>query len=90
MRNGAAGVGALLIFAIGLQFLPQILSSPTFWLVLAVVIALGIGIYYLKPACAKCGSRNSGYLHPRVDGGPDRRFSYNPIVCRSCGKRHNA
>ena len=91
MRNGAAGTG-LVFYIIVLTTLIQTFASTQFFLYFAAVIssiaALATLIYYLQPQCSKCGSRSRGHVHSRIDGGPDRRYSYNPVVCKRCGEPH--
>lgn len=37
------------------------------------------------PPCSSCGKKGTFiFMHTRVDGGPDRRHKYNPIVCGAC------
>lgn len=58
---------------------------------LFIIIFIGavLGIAYLAmPQCPKCQARGTRrHLHQRVDGGPDRRYHYNPEVCGKCDWR---
>lgn len=62
------------------------------WVVFACLgIFVLLIIYFLlldnKPACPSCGSKSgSVFMHQRVDGGPDRRYHHNPLICAGCGK----
>ena len=51
-----------------------------------LVLFIGLIVFLSLPSCTACGSKRIGYRHQRVDGGPDRRYSSNPKVCRSCGE----
>lgn len=52
-----------------------------------VVLFVAAVIHYSRKPCPGCGSRWSGgrWDHPRIDGGPDRRFKYNAFRCCRCG-----
>lgn len=52
-----------------------------------IVITLAIIVNYLtSEKCPRCSRRGTiSYIHPRKDGGPDRRYKYNPRRCRKCG-----
>ena len=86
MKNGAAAVGFLFFFVLFVQFAPMLLSSGWFLAGIGAPAAIIGALYFLKPKCEKCGSRSSGYRHQRIDGGPDLRYSSNPIECRGCGR----
>lgn len=36
--------------------------------------------------CPRCNSTQVYYRHARKDGGPDRRYRNNPLLCRNCEK----
>ena len=36
-----------------------------------------------RDRCPECNVKYI-YYHSRVDGGPDRRYNYNPLVCQKC------
>ena len=41
--------------------------------------------YSNMPVCQGCGKKSGlAHLHRRVDGGPDRRYHHNPLVCPYC------
>lgn len=43
-------------------------------------------IWLLRPKCNHCQSRfGFRYKYSRVDGGPDRRYHNNYLICKSCG-----
>jgi hypothetical protein len=83
----------LIVFG-GLAF--QILKSVPGWIWILIIGAIGIGLLIVikvdkryiasLPVCRGCGSRGHFVLrHRRIDGGPDRRYHYNPLVCAQCG-----
>lgn len=38
-----------------------------------------------RPVCAHCGKTTDAvFRHRRIDGGPDRRFDDNPLLCGKC------
>jgi hypothetical protein len=86
MKNGAAAVGFILFIVLFVQFAPTLFSNG--WFLAGMVVPAGIVgvLYFVRPKCERCGSRSSGYRHQRIDGGPDLRYSSNPIECKSCGR----
>jgi hypothetical protein len=40
-----------------------------------------------RPICTHCGNKTEGvYRHRRINGGPDRRYLDNPLLCNKCFK----
>lgn len=57
---------------------------------LAILLSCVVGVisYASLPECPFCHSKGSfAHRYRRVDGGPDRRFGNNPVVCLKCGKK---
>ena len=81
----AIGIGLVILAGTAL------LGTGTFWLIVLCCVALVVAVVYFTQAkCPACASRGTlCYLHQRVDGGPDRRYNYNPVVCRKCGAMHS-
>ena len=56
-------------------------------IVIAAIIftAVIISQYANLPICQSCGKKTKlVFLRRRVDGGPDRRYNHNPLVCQYC------
>src|SRR5262249_27721024 len=54
-----------------------------------LIVSASAVAYYAKGVCPGCGSRWLSwqvYLHARKDGGADRRYKHNPLVCSACGR----
>ena len=84
MRNDPAK--ALIGLAVFVLIGTAILGTNTFWLLIVGTVVLGgVIAYFSTSKCPSCEARGTlTHLHQRVDGGQDRRFSYNPVVCRKC------
>ena len=40
-----------------------------------------------RPICTHCGKKTEPiYRHRKIDGGPDRRYHDNPLLCNKCFK----
>jgi hypothetical protein len=76
----ALGLGAA-FFAIVIA----LFGWPVFFVITALV-TIPIGIMWLfQSKCPKCGTRGTTqWLYRRVDGGPDRRYHNNRIICLKC------
>ena len=61
----------------------------TFFLFFLLVGFGGAGlIWFFRPQCGYCESRvGHRYTHSRIDGGPDRRYHNNPLICINCGRK---
>jgi hypothetical protein len=58
-----------------------------FLLVLAFAVLVVVAGSYFTVPCGNCGSKaGRRFRYQRVDGGPDRRYHNNAVICRSCGK----
>lgn len=56
------------------------------FLLFVIPAALVAVIWWVsRDPCPRCTRRALGHRHARKDGGADRRYSFNPIVCHSCG-----
>lgn len=102
-RNSSTEAGCffgLFVFLIILSLVSSALEIPI-WavLVLLVVLLVIIGFVVSKFAsssinvtiCPNCDTPTRfQYLHERVNGGPDRRYKYNPIVCMNCGYKFSS
>lgn len=56
-----------------------------------LIAAVMWSIWAAAPICPKCGAaRSKRYPHQRKDGGPDRRYSNNPLTCMECGHEGDA
>lgn len=75
---------ALLCIAAAILLTPVLLTVLTTKAGL-VLIGISAVLWWLRPTCQVCGSRQLARLHVRKDGGQDRRYRYNPIACGSCG-----
>jgi ribosomal protein L40E len=82
--SGGAAIMALIIFFMMASIFPKATLLIGCGLFIIVVAA-----FFLSQKCEKCGSRALRHLYIRIDGQPDRRYSYNPLVCHKCG-HHNA
>lgn len=53
-----------------------------------IIIGAGLLCYILQinqPMCGHCHSQlGHRYLFERIDGGPDRRYHANPLICKVC------
>jgi tellurite resistance protein len=61
-------------------------------LIVGLLITVVIwSIWVTAPICPRCGAaRSKRYPHQRKDGGPDRRYSNNPLTCMECGHEGDA
>ncbi len=66
---------------------PQL--TPAFIAGAWFVLSLAAALHYLRPPCPHCGERwtSTVWRHARTDGGPDRRYKRNWLVCSGCRGR---
>jgi hypothetical protein len=76
-------IGAILGFVFGIAV------KASFGLTMFLFFAGLTGGYFfsvgLRKPCPKCSSKSGRrWRFERVDGGPDRRYHDNELICRSC------
>ncbi len=80
------GSGFWMIFACIVAFViyPKAFMVVIILTTLAIIILVA-NFYSNLPVCPSCKNKvKLVFLHQRVDGGPDRRYNYNPLVCPYC------
>ena len=86
-RNRITGGSGFWILVFALVF--AIAYPKSFILIISIAVILiliiAIGNYKNLLVCKTCGHKGAlVFFHRRIDGGPDRRYGNNPLVCPSC------
>ncbi len=87
-------MGSRIAYASFVAFLCVLFGTAVFGLalflslVVGIIVGLGFLVYVFIPRCASCNSKAGfRYRYPRIDGGADRRYLDNPLLCVQCGVR---
>lgn len=87
--TGGEGFWVLMILIVGIATYPKLFIA--IFIILAIlIVGVLVYIYANRPVCPSC--QNKGdlvFLHRNIDGGPDRRYRYNPLVCPHCNTNPN-
>ena len=71
----------------------QLIPAWIFLVFTAFIASIGFAAYQFErwkvsklPSCNNCGKKGAFvFKHRRVDGGPDRRYGFNPVLCNAGG-----